>query len=138
MVDALRSAWQVLRPRGVVVDLQPADRYRPRLSLVSPRGARLALGAIARETHPGIAAAHRARRRAVSDGTFTRVVSLHAVERHRYDGPRELRALLEANDNWHLQPALRRRLDDAWSKRAPKSFLEVRQSFSLAVLRKRS
>jgi len=138
MVDALRSAWQVLRPGGVVVDLQPADRYRPRLAIVSPKGARVTLGAIARDRHPGIAAAHRARRVAVSEGRFTRVVSLHALHRGRYSGPRAVRALVHANDNWHFQPALRRRLDAAWAKRTPGAFIEVRQPFSLAVLRRRA
>lgn len=121
-----------------MVDLQPADRYRPRLAIVSPKGARLTLGAIARDQHPGIAAAHRARRVAVSEGRFTRVVSLRALHRGRYRGPRAVLALVDGNDNWHFQPALRRRLEAAWAKRAQGAFIEVRQPFSLTVLRRRA
>ncbi|HKY51591.1 MAG TPA: hypothetical protein VJP45_10075 [Candidatus Limnocylindria bacterium] len=138
MVDALRSAGRVLRPGGVVVDLQPADVYRPRLAIVAPGGTRTPLGAIARDRHPGIAAAHRARRAAVAEGVFDRVVSLHAVHRGRYRGPRDLQSRIAASDNWHLDPAMRRRLAAAWARRPRHAVLELRQPFSLSVLRKRA
>lgn len=138
MVDALRSAWRVLRSGGLIVDLQPADVYRPRLAIVAPGGARTPVGVIVRDQHPGVAAAHRARRVAVAAGDFDRVVSFHAVHRGRYRGPRDLQARVAASDNWHLDPAMRRRLAASWARRPKDAVIELRQAFSVAVLRKRA
>ena len=56
MVDALRNAWGVLRRRGLVVVVQPADDYTPRLAIVHDRG-RTELGAISRTPDEGVVAA---------------------------------------------------------------------------------
>jgi hypothetical protein len=136
MVDALRSAWRVLRRGGLVVDMQPAAVYRPRLAIVGG-GFRHALGRFDRAPHLDVVAAHRARRRAIAEGWFTRIVSTHGSSRGRYPGLTELRALLRENENWEMGPDLRRRLTAAWSRRPVGASLEIRHAFSLAVLRKR-
>ena len=136
MVDALRSAWRVLRRGGLVVDLQPADKYTPRLAIVFDRG-RNELGAISRTPDEGVVAAHRARRRAVAEGGFSLRVSTHGTHRTRYRGLDDLRWLLRQNENWRIDPPLWRRLRAAWARRPAGAQIEVRRAFSLAVLRKR-
>jgi len=137
MVDALRSAWRVLRRRGLVVDMQPASVYRPRLALVA-NGWRRDFGAILRSPDEGIVAAHRAVRQAVSEGWFTRVVARSGVARARYGSIAELDELLRQNPNWQIPPAVRRRISAAWKERPHGTSIEIRRRFSLNVLRKRS
>ena len=136
MVDALRSARRVLRRGGLVVDLQPADEYTPLLAIVFDRG-RTELGAILRTPDKGVVAAHRARRRAVAEGEFSRVVSTHGTHRTRYGGLDDLRWLLRQNENWRMDPPLWRRVRAAWARRPAGAEIEIRRAFSLAVLRKR-
>lgn len=136
MVDALRSAWRVLRRGGLVVDLQPAAEYTPRLAIVSDRG-RKELGAISRTPEESVVAAHRARRRAVAEGGFSLRVSTHGRHRTRYGGLDDVRWLLRQNENWRIDPPLWRRLRAAWARRPEGAQIEVHRTFSLAVLRKR-
>ncbi|HEV8669805.1 MAG TPA: hypothetical protein VGS01_03610 [Candidatus Limnocylindria bacterium] len=136
MVDALRSAGRVLRRGGLVVDLQPADDYTPRLAIVSGRH-RTELGAIARTSDAGVAAAHRARRRAVAEGAFSYAVSTHGSHRTLYRGLPDLRWVLRQNENWRIEPALWRRLIATWARRPDGAQIEIRRAYSLAVLRKR-
>ena len=136
MVDALRSARRVLRRGGLVVDLQPASEYTPRLAVVFDRG-RKELGAISRTPEESVVAAHRARRRAVAERGFSLLVSTHGMHRTRYRGLRDLQWLLRQNENWRIDPPLWRRLRAAWSRRPAGAQIEVRRVFSLAVLRKR-
>lgn len=136
MIDALRSARRALRRGGVVVDLQPAAEYTPRLAVVSGRG-RKELGAIARRPDEGVDAAHRARRRAIAEGGFSLLVSTHGTHRTRYRGLADVRWLLRQNENWRIEPPRWRRLAATWARRPAGAQIEVRRAFSLAVLRKR-
>lgn len=136
MVDALRSAWRALRPRGLVVDLQPAAIYRPRLALVAD-GWRREVGIIGRSPDEDVVAAHRGRQQAIAEGWFSVVVSTRGESRARYQYRSDLRWLLRVNANWHLEPTVRRRLASAWAERPAGTSLEIRRAFSLAVLRKR-
>jgi hypothetical protein len=136
MVDALRSARRVLRRNGLVVDLQPAADYTPRLAIAYGRGRR-ELGAISRTPDEGVVAAHRARRRAIVEGGFSLLVSTHGMHRTRYRGLADLRWLLRQNENWRIEPPLWRRLVATWARRPEGAQIEVRRAFSLAVLRKR-
>jgi len=136
MVDALQSAWRVLRPGGLVVDLQPAADYTPRVAIVSgPR--RKELGQITRAPDEGVAAAHRARRRSVAEGAFSFVVSAQGAHRTRYRGLADLRWLIRRNENWRISAPLWRRIAMAWERRPEGAQIEIRRAFSLAVLRKR-
>lgn len=136
MVDALRRARRALRKGGLVVDLQPAADYTPRLALVSDSG-RVELGAISRTPDEGVVAAHRARRSAIAEGGFTAVVSTHGTHRASYQGLADLRWLLRQNENWRIAPPLWRRLAATWARRPDGARIEIRRAFSLAVLRKR-
>jgi hypothetical protein len=137
MVDALRSAWRVLRRGGSIVDLQPAADYTPRLAIVSG-SRRTELGDISRTPDEGIVAAHRARGRAMAEGGLSRVVSTHGVHRTRYGRMADLQWVLRQNENWRIEPALGRRLSAAWRQRPDGAQIEMRRAFSLAVLRKRA
>lgn len=136
MVDALRSARRVLRRGGVVVDLQPAADYTPRLAITYV-GGRKQLGAITRTPDEDVAAAHRARRIAIAEGGFSLLVSTHGTHRTRYRGLGDLRWLLRQNKNWRIEPPLWRQLVQTWARRPEGAEIEVRRAFSLAVLRKR-
>jgi hypothetical protein len=136
MVDALRSARRVLRRGGLVIDLQPAADCTPHLAIVHDR-ARRELGAISRTPDEGVVAAHRARRIAIAEGGFSLLVSTHGTHRSRYRRLADLRWLLRHNENWRIEPPLWRRLVQTWARRPEGAEIEVRQAFSLAVLRKR-
>jgi hypothetical protein len=135
MVDALRSARRVLRRGGLVVDLQPAAEYTPRLAVVFG-GRRHELGAISRTPDQGVVAAHRARRKAIAGGGLSSLVSAHGVHRTRYRSLAELRWVLRQNENWRIEPPLRRRLAAAWARRPKDAQIEMRRAFSIAVLRR--
>ena len=136
MDDALRSARRVLRSGGHVVDLQPAAEYTPRLAIAAGNR-RTELGDITRTPDDSVVAAHRARRRAVDQGGFSRVVSAHGVHRTRYDRLADLRWRLRQNENWRIEPHVQRRLAVAWARRPAGAQIEIRASFSIAILRKR-
>ncbi len=136
MVDALRSARRVLRRGGLVIDLQPAAVYTPRLAIVSGRG-RKELGPISRTPDEGVVAAHRARRSAIAEGGFSPLVSTHGIHRTRYPRLADLRWLLRQNENWRIEPPLWRRLAATWARRPDGAQIEIRRAFSLAVLRRR-
>jgi hypothetical protein len=127
----------VLRPGGFVVDFQPAAIYLPRLAIVRD-GVRREFGTLTRTPDADVVAAHRARRRAIGEGWFTRVVSTHGAYRTRYPSLADLRWLLRENANWHLEARTQQRLEAAWARRPEDASLEVRRAFSLAVLRKRA
>ena len=135
MVDALRSAWHVLRPGGHVVDMQPAAEYTPRLAVVSDRGRR-ELGQISRAPDEGVVAAHAARRRVIAEGEVSVIVSTHGTHRTRYGSLARLRWVVRQNENWRIDPPLRRRLATAWARRPKDAQIEMRRAFSFAVLRK--
>jgi hypothetical protein len=136
MVDALRSARRVLRKGGSVVDLQPAADYTPRLAITFGRD-RTELGDISRTPDEEVVAAHRARREAIAEGAFSPVVSTHGTHRTRYRRLADLRWLLRQNENWTIAPTLWRKLAATWARQRDGAEIEVRQAFSLAVLRKR-
>lgn len=136
MVDALRSAWRVLRKGGRVIDLQPAAEYVPRLAISFGRG-RQELGEISRTPSEEVVAAHRARRAVIAEGRFSLLVSTHGTHRARYRELADLRWVLRQNENWRIDPSLGRRLAAAWARRPANAQIEIRQAFSLAVLRRR-
>jgi len=45
--------------------------------------------------------------------------------------------LLRQNENWQIKPPLWRTLAAAWARRPAGAQIEIRRTFSLAVLRKR-
>src|SRR6266545_3112407 len=82
-------------------------------------------------------AADRARRQAIAEGAFSPVVSTHGTHRTRYRRLADLRWLLRQNENWTIAPTLWRKLAATWARRPDGAQIEIRQAFSLAVLRKR-
>lgn len=135
MVDALRSAWHVLRRGGHLVDMQPAAEYTPRLAVTSGRGRR-ELGTICRTPDGDVVAAHGARRKVIAEGGFVPIVSTHGTHRTRYRTLADLRWVLRQNENWRIDPPLRRRLAVTWARRSKDAQIEMRRAFSFAVLRK--
>lgn len=134
MVDALRSSWTVLRPRGVVIDVRPAAVYRPRLAVQrGPR--RLDLGPLQRDPDADVVAAQQATRRTVRDGWFDVVRRTRWQWRARYEDPAALDRMLAENENWHVPAATRRQLANVHTAG---DVIEVSRVLSLAILRKRS
>jgi hypothetical protein len=136
MVDALRSAWRVLRPKGLVVDVRPPVAYRPGLAILRD-GDRLAIGTFLRTPDPDVVAAQRAVGEAVREGWFEIVSRTRGRWRAGYGDLAELRDVLAANQNWDLDPDTRRRLARAWRGHGRADAIEVSRVFSLTILRKR-
>lgn len=134
MVDALRSAWRVLRPRGHVVDVRPRASYRPALKLRRGRRA-LDVGTIVREVDEDVAAAARAVRSVVREGLFGIVSSVTPRSRATYADVSDLQRMVDASENWRLPAATRRRILARWREG---DALEVTRTFSLTVLRRRA
>jgi len=134
MVDALRNAWAVLRPRGVVIDVRPAASYRARVA-VRHGARRLDVGPARRDPDPDIVAAGRAMRRTVRDGWFTVIARERVAWRSRYEDLATLDRMLALNENWGVPAATRRRLERALTAG---DSIELSRVFSLAILRKRS
>jgi hypothetical protein len=137
MVDALRDAWRVLRPRGVVIDARPAVEYRPRLA-IRGRGGRRVIGDILRERDPGIVGARRAVRETVRDGWFAVVSRTRRRWSARYSGLEDLRWLERVSDNWTITPALWKRIRAAWPRREGPEPVEIGRAYSLTILRKQA
>jgi hypothetical protein len=132
MVDALRSAGRVLRPRGRIVDLRPANGYEP--TIVIRRGRRrVEVGPIVRDPDPDVAAAARAVRQVVRRGEFAVVHAARPRWRATYAGLREVERTLAESENWHLPAATRRRIVREWR---PGDVLEIARMLSLTVLRR--
>jgi hypothetical protein len=134
MVDALRSAWTVLRPRGLVIDVRPAAAYRARVA-VRHGARRIDVGPARRDPDPDIVAAQRAVQRTVRQGWFDVIARERVPWRSRYEDLAALDRMLAANENWGLPPATRRRLARVLTTG---DVIEVSRVFSLAILRKRS
>ena len=126
----------MLRPGGLVVDIQPAAAYEPRLA-VAWNGARREIGAFRRTPDADVVAAHRARRDAVAAGWFDVVTQTRRVWRARYRGLAEVRWLLRQNANWTLDESVQRRLSTALRHAPAGGWIEVTRVFSLAILRRR-
>ena len=134
MVDALRSAWSVLRPRGVVIEARPAAFYRARIRVL--RGARrLDVGPVRRDPDTDIVAADRATRQVVTAGWFDLVHRGGTRWHARYDDIAGLDRMLAANENWRVPPSTRRRLTKVFNAG---DVIEVSRVFSLAILRRRA
>jgi hypothetical protein len=134
MVDALRSAWTVLRPRGLVVDVRPAAFYRGRIRVL--RGTRrLDVGPVHRDPDADLVAAERATRRVVADGWFDLVKRARVPWRARYDDLAQLDLMLAANENWHVPASTRRRLANVLTAG---DVIEVSRVLALAILRRRA
>jgi hypothetical protein len=136
MVDVLRRARDVLRPGGLVVDVQPAAVYEPKLA-VARNGARREIGAFRRTPDADVVAAHRARREAVAAGWFDVLTRTRGVWRARYRGLAEVRWLLRQNANWTLDESVRRRLSTALRRAPAGGSIEVTRVFSLVILQRR-
>lgn len=136
MVDALDAAWQVLHPRGVVIDARPAVDYQPLLA-IRQRTGRHVVGPIAREQDPGVAAARRAVRRVVRDGHFDIVSRTTRKWSSRYADLADLRWLARVNDNWTIASALWRRAAAAWRSHSGVDPIEIGRVYSQTILRKR-
>ena len=134
MVDALYSAANVLRRRGVVVDIRPAVMYRS--ELVVRRGRRrAAVLPIRRSVDEDVVAAHRAVRRVVGQGRFDVVRRTRHHWRSRYASLVELDRMLAMNSNWHLAAPTRRQLARVWKDG---DTIELGRNLVITVLQKRS
>jgi hypothetical protein len=137
MVDALRDAWRVLRPRGFVIDARPAVDYRPRLA-IRQRDGRRVIGEILRERDPGIAAARLAARAVVREGWFRVLSRTTRRWTSRYSDLKDLQWLERVNDNWTITPELWKRVRAAWPSRAGPDPIEIGRVYSLTILRKQA
>lgn len=134
MVDALQSAWAVLRPGGVVIDVRPAVSYRARVA-VRHGARRLDIGPARREPDPDIMAAQNAVRRVVRAGWFDVIARERVPWRSRYEDLATLDRMLALNENWGVPAATRRRLLRALGAG---DVIELSRVLSLAILRRRS
>jgi hypothetical protein len=133
MVDALRSAWDILRPRGHLVDLRPANGYTP--TIVIRRGrSRLRIGPIVREPDPDVAAASRAVGSVLRAGRFTIVHRERPRWVASYAGLAEVERTIVESEHWHLPAATRRRITRELRRG---DAIEIARRLSLAVLRRR-
>src|SRR6185503_18677545 len=113
MVDALRSAGRVLRSRGRIVDLRPANGYKP--EIVIRRGPRrVEVGPIVRDPDPDVAAATRAVRQVVRAGEFAVVHAARPRWRSTYADLRAVENTLAESEHWHLPATTRRRIVREW------------------------
>jgi hypothetical protein len=131
MVDALEAVRTRLRPRGVIVDLQPDLTYQPAV-YVSRGSRRLLIGAVTRTLDENILAAHIARDRAVAVGRFRLVASGGASFRARHDITSFERELAD-NENWSLPRGFRARLAAA---ARPGTRIQIEKRFDFIVLRR--
>ena len=132
MVDALRSAGHVLRPRGRVVDLRPMSAYRP--TIIIRRGRqRVTVGPIVRYPDPDVAAAARAVRSVVHAGDFAVVYAARPRWVASYADLADVERTLGASENWRLPAATRRRIKRDWRDG---DAIEIMRRFSITVLRR--
>jgi hypothetical protein len=133
MVDALASAWNVLRPGGSVVALSPVNGYRPTIAIRRARR-RVRVGPIVRERDEDVAAAASAVRSVVRAGRF----ALAHRERPRwvasYDDLAHVERTIESSENWRLPAATRRRIAREWREG---DTIVIARRLSLDVLRRR-
>jgi hypothetical protein len=134
MVDALEAVRTRLRPRGVVVDLQPDLTYQPAV-YVGGRSRRLFVGAVTRTPDENILAAHVARDRAVAQGKFRLVASGGASFQVRHDLASFERELAD-NENWSLPRGFRARLAAARRAAGPETTIQIGKRFNFVVLRR--
>jgi hypothetical protein len=135
MVDALRSAGQVLTPRGLIIDLHPSVNYQPSLA-IRRGGRRLAVGRIHREPDQDVAAAERAVRQTVREGLFEVVARERTPWVSHYPHVDDLTRLLQLNANWSIEPRIRRRALRLWRDDEGGS-IEISRTYALVVLRAR-
>jgi hypothetical protein len=133
MVDALRNAGRVLRPRGRIVDLRPANGYKP--TIVIRRGPRrVEVGPIVRDHDPDVAAAARAVRQVVRTGEFAVVHAARPRWRATYTGLGDVERSFAESELWHIPAATRARIVREWR---PGDVLEIARTLSLTVLHRR-
>ena len=134
MVDALRSAGRVLRPRGRVVDVRPVSAYKPTIFIRRGRQ-RVVVGPIVRDPDPDVAAAVRAVRSVVRAGNFAVVYSSRATWAASYARLADIEQMVAASEHWRLPAATRRRIEREWREG---DVIELTRPFSLTVLRRAS
>ena len=133
MVDALRSAREVLRPSGRVVLLSPVNGYRP--TIVIRRGRRtVRVGPIVRKRDADVAAAERASRSVVRAGHLAVTRSVRPRWVSTYADLVEVDETLAESENWRLPALTRRRIKREWRDG---DSLEIARRFSVTVLRRR-
>jgi hypothetical protein len=134
MVDALRSAGSVLRPRGRVVDVRPVSAYKP--TIVIRRGRqRVGVGPIVRHADPDVTAAARAVRSVVRAGDFAVVYAVSPMWKASYADLADVERMVAQSENWALPAATRRRIKREWREG---DVIELTRPFSLTVLRRAS
>lgn len=136
MVDALEAVWRVLRPNGLVFDLQPDASHRPAVAVRDARGRRT-VGTIARAPDEDVVAAHAARERLVASGRFRTI----AVARRTYRASFDTIAAFEASKRshtptWRLAPGTLPRLRAAWRTRRGRAAIESTRRMTIVALRK--
>lgn len=136
MVDALEAVWRVLRPRGLVFDLQPDASYLPTVS-VRDRRARRSVGLILRAPDEDVFAAHAARERIVAEGRFRRIGFVRRTYRTSFESLRAFEADRRSHTPaWRLGPDTRRKLLAAWRTRRDGAAIETTMAMTMVVLRK--
>ena len=133
MVDALRSAWRVLRPRGDVVSVTPVAAYRPTIAIRRGRR-RLAVGPIRRDPDVDVVAASRAVRTVVRERLFTKVRGVTVRWTASHPDLSDVEGTIAESESWHLPAATRRRIVKTWRRG---DTIEIGRSFSLTFLRRR-
>lgn len=136
MVDALEGVRGALRPRGLVLDLQPDATYLPKVAVRDRRGRR-PIGVMLRQPDEDVIAAHEARERVVREGRFVEIALLRRT--YRIDFTRL--AAFEADKRshtptWRLAPGARSRLIEAWRSRGDGATVETTRRMTIAVLQK--
>jgi hypothetical protein len=126
MVDALKEAHRILRPRGVLIDARPDSRVFGYAERQTAKGKYRPVGAIAtaRDTSTDDRASDRAAATAVGKGWFRSLRSGRFWHRVLFDDRPALQAYLDDHARfvhrvrWMVDPATRRRWDgDPWAIR---------------------
>jgi hypothetical protein len=133
MVDALRNAWKVLRPRGHLVDVRPVAAYQPSIAIRRGRK-RLAVGPIKRDPDLDVMAASRASQQVQREGLFTKTHAETVRWTASHPDLGDVESTLADSESWHLPAATRRRIVRIW---LPGDRIEIGRRLTLTVLRRR-
>jgi hypothetical protein len=126
MVDALKEARRILRPRGVLIDARPDSRVFAHAERRTATGTYRGAGAIAtaREEHVNDRTSDRAVATAVRNGWFRPLRAGRFWHRVLFEDRAALQRYLDDHARfvhrvrWVVDPAARRRWDsDAWAIR---------------------
>lgn len=137
MVDALEKVWRALRPRGVLVDVQPDATFEPRVAVCAD-GRCVPAGRVLRPTDEDIVAAHRAVDAVVARGRFEPIAYRRHDYRLRFESLAATDDERRAHDPvWRLAPGTRARVRELWRAARGRGHIAWTRRFTVAILRKR-